>query len=95
VDIDYDPEMLNWDTEIDHKQAKEAFEKWNGFHNDAIDSSSLKPRSHEHKKKTKTVETEDKEWTEKYGKEGQKIIRECVNANIPDYEYLKSFAIKV
>lgn len=46
------------------------------------------------KKKTKTVESEDKEWREKYGEEAQKIIRECVDRNIPDYEYLKSFAIK-
>jgi hypothetical protein len=45
-------------------------------------------------KKTKTVESEDKEWLENYGEKGQKIIRECVNANIPDYEYLKSFAMK-
>ena len=47
------------------------------------------------KKKTKTVESEDLEWREKYGEKGQKTIRECVNANIADYEYLKSFAIKV
>jgi len=46
-------------------------------------------------KKTKTVETEDQEWREKYGVEGAKIIRETVDANIPDYEYLKSFAIKI
>lgn len=44
---------------------------------------------------TKTVEMEDQEWREKYGEKGQKVIRECVNANIPDYEYLKAFAIKV
>jgi hypothetical protein len=47
------------------------------------------------KKKPKTIESEDQEWREKYGEKGQKAIRECVNANIPDYEYLKSFAIKV
>lgn len=47
------------------------------------------------KKKPKTVEEDDAEWVEKYGQEGQKVIRDCVNANIPDYEYLKSFAIKV
>lgn len=47
------------------------------------------------KKKAKTVEIEDQEWREKYGEEGARIIRETVNANIPDYEYLKSFAIKV
>jgi hypothetical protein len=48
VGLEYTPDMLNWDTEIDHKQAKDAFEKWNGFHNDAIDSCSLKPRSAAH-----------------------------------------------
>lgn len=43
----------------------------------------------------KTVEQENAEWKEKYGEEAMKIIRECVDANIPDYEYLKGFAIKV
>jgi hypothetical protein len=48
VGISYTPAMLNWDSEKDYQQAKDAFEKWNGFHNDAIGSSSLKPRSHAH-----------------------------------------------
>ena len=46
VGLEYTPDMLNWDTEIDHKQARDAFEKWRGFHNDAIESTSLKPRVH-------------------------------------------------
>ncbi|TVY19382.1 hypothetical protein LARI1_G002319 [Lachnellula arida] len=95
VGIDYTPKMLVWDTEEAHQRARDAFEKWKGFHDDAINSTSLKPRSAAHKKKTKTVETEDQEWREKYGVEGAKIIRETVDANIPDYEYLKSFAIKI
>lgn len=122
VGMDYDPGMLNWDTEEDHAQAKRAFEKWRGFHNDAIESSSLKPRESKHvsythsqqwnvetipalnigadlcfakQKKTKTVEEENACWKETYGEEGAKIIRDCVDANIPDYEYLKSFALKV
>jgi hypothetical protein len=41
------------------------------------------------------VESEDEEWREKYGEEAAKVIRECVNANIQDYEYLKSFTIRV
>ncbi|PQE02999.1 P-loop containing nucleoside triphosphate hydrolase protein [Rutstroemia sp. NJR-2017a BVV2] len=96
--IDYRPEMLVWDTEEHHQRAREAFEKWRGFHDDAINSTSLKPRSAEHKskkKKEKSVEQEDKEWREKYGEEAQKVIRETVNANVKDYEYLKSFAVKV
>jgi hypothetical protein len=48
VGIQYTPAMLNWDSEKDHQQAKDAFEKWNGFHNDVISSSFLKPRSHAH-----------------------------------------------
>ncbi|KAI6708998.1 hypothetical protein JHW43_008492 [Diplocarpon mali] len=98
VGIDYTPDMLIWDTEEDHQRAREAFEKWRGFHDDAINSKSLKPRSAAHfykKKKTRTVEAEDQEWKEKYGEEGARVIRECVQANLPDYEYLKSFAIQV
>jgi hypothetical protein len=45
--------------------------------------------------KTLTVEAENKEWEAKYGKEGQRIIRETVDANIPHYEHLKQFCIKV
>jgi hypothetical protein len=47
------------------------------------------------KKKPKTIELENEEWREKYGAKAQKAIRECVDRNIADYEYLKSFAIKV
>lgn len=48
VEIDYAPDMLNWDTEEAHQHAKDAFEKWPGFHDDAINSCSLKPRSAAH-----------------------------------------------
>ena len=46
VGISYDPKMLIWDTDEDQKHAKDAFEKWSGFHDDAIHSSGLKPRMH-------------------------------------------------
>lgn len=93
VGIDYSPQMLKWDNEEDHRIAKEAFEKWKGFHEDAIDSTELKPRAH--KKTPKTDEQLYAEWTEKFGEEGAKVIKETVEANIPDYEYMKRFAIKV
>lgn len=47
------------------------------------------------KKKTKSTENEDAEWREKYGEKGAKLIRETVDANIADYEYLKQFALRV
>lgn len=90
--LEYEPEMLKWDNEDDHKMAKEAFEKWKGFHDDAIASKELKARTH----KTPKSEPEMlKEWTDKYGEEGARQIAETVRACRPDYEYLKQFAIKV
>jgi len=91
--LEYDPAMLCWDTEEDHRIAKEAFEKWKGFHEDAINSSNLKPRAH--KKTPKSDEQLYAEWTEKYGKEGADVIKKTVEATTADYEYLKQFAIRV
>lgn len=44
VGLDYDPGMLNWDNEDDHQFARDAFEKWRGFHNDAIESRGLETK---------------------------------------------------
>ena len=46
VDFEYTPDMLNWDNEEDQTRAQQAFEKWPGFHEDALDSTDLKPRTH-------------------------------------------------
>lgn len=47
------------------------------------------------KKAPKSDEQFFAEWTEKYGEEGAKVIRDTVAANVEHYEYLKQFAIKV
>ncbi len=46
VGLGFESDMLNWDSEEHHAHAKDAFEKWKGFHEDAIDSTDLKPRQH-------------------------------------------------
>jgi hypothetical protein len=46
VGIPYTPDMLHWEDDEGQHQAVKSFEKWNGFHNDAIGSTSLKARSH-------------------------------------------------
>lgn len=46
VGLEYWESMLKWDTEEHDKQAKDAFEKWHGFHEDAMNSKDLKPRVH-------------------------------------------------
>lgn len=44
--IKYEPEMLKWAEDHHQKYAKEVFEKWRGWHEDAINSSELKARTH-------------------------------------------------
>jgi len=89
--LEYTPDMLHWDDPENQKYVSDAFAKWIGFHNDAINSTQLTARTHH---KTVTEESENEEWRQKYGEEAQKIIRHSVDENIPHYDYLKSFAIK-
>jgi len=93
IGLDFDPEMLKWDNEEDHEFAKEAFEKWDGFHDDAIQSKDLKPRQHRHKPKTDAELYEV--WVEKYGKEAADVIQQTVADNVATYEYLKQYSIKI
>ncbi|KAJ5764910.1 hypothetical protein N7520_004469 [Penicillium odoratum] len=91
--VPYTPSMLEWETEEDYAFACEAFEKWRGFHNDAIESKGLTARAHKHAPKTE--EQWDAEWLKKYGPEGAALIRTTVDQTIDDYLYLKQFAMKV
>ncbi|KAL1642973.1 hypothetical protein SLS58_005215 [Diplodia intermedia] len=93
VGIEYTPEMLTWDNDEDHAIAKERFEKWKGFHEDAIESRDLKPRAQ--KKIPKPDEELYAEWVQKFGEEGAKVIKDTVDKNVADYEYLKQFAMRV
>ena len=40
------------------------------------------------------AEADDCAWVEEFGIDGAATIRETVDANLPDYEYLAQFAIK-
>ncbi|EKV13840.1 P-loop containing nucleoside triphosphate hydrolase protein [Penicillium digitatum] len=91
--LPYRPEMLTWDTEEDHSVARNAFEKWRGFHNDAIESKALVQRAPN--RTIKSEEEYDAEWQKKYGEKQAALIRQTVDANMADYLYLKSFAMKV
>ncbi|KAK4631955.1 Pyrrolopyrazine biosynthesis cluster protein F [Fulvia fulva] len=93
IGVDFSQAMLNWDSEESHAFAKEQFEKWNGFHDDAINSTDLKPRQHKHA--PKSDEQLYQEWIEKYGQAAADVIKETVDDNVADYEYLKQYAIQV
>ncbi|KAJ6160429.1 hypothetical protein N7470_003825 [Penicillium chermesinum] len=93
VGLPYSPAMLEWDTEEDYAFACENFEKWRGFHNDAIESKGLVARTHQ--REPKSEEQFDIEWREKYGPKGAALIRQTVDACMADYLHLKQFAIRV
>lgn len=44
VGLSYDPAMLSWDNSENRHKAAAQFERFPGFHDEAIKSSSLKPR---------------------------------------------------
>lgn len=47
VGIEYSPKMLKWgESEECQKRAEGAFEKWKGFHEDALGSTELRARVH-------------------------------------------------
>lgn len=46
VGLEYKADMLHWEDDENQKRAKVAFEKWKGFHEDAIDSTELRARTH-------------------------------------------------
>nr|POF18045.1 hypothetical protein CFP56_13456 [Quercus suber] len=93
VGFPFSRDMLEWDSEESHEFAKKQFSKWDGFHDDAINSKDLKPRIHKHAPKS------DEEiyagWVEKYGQEAADMIKQTVDDNVADYEYLKQYAIRV
>ncbi|PNS18266.1 hypothetical protein CAC42_7635 [Sphaceloma murrayae] len=91
VGIKFTPKMLEWDTPEDHEFAKDKFEKWKGFHEDAINSTGLHAR--EHGKPETTPEQDFEDWKQKYGEEAAVVIRDTVEKCLADYEYLKQFAI--
>lgn len=93
VGLEWDPDMLQWKDKSHQDHAVAAFKKWEGWHNDALDSTELRPR--EHKKVRKTEAQFDQEWAQKYGLKGATLIRKVVDENMATYNYLKQFAIRV
>ncbi|KAI5868061.1 P-loop containing nucleoside triphosphate hydrolase protein [Durotheca rogersii] len=92
VGLPFRPDMLAWGDPAGQDRVAAAFAKWRGFHNDAIQSTGLAARPHA--QAALTDEEEDEQWRQKFGDEAQKVIRACVDENLPHYEYLKSFAMK-
>ncbi|KAI5804197.1 P-loop containing nucleoside triphosphate hydrolase protein [Peziza echinospora] len=87
VGIEYNPSMLEWEA-----TKCGAFEKWKGFHEDAMKSGGLKART---KKPLKSDEENIAEWKVCFGEEGAKLVQQTVQDNMADYEWLKAFKMNV
>ena len=94
--LPYSPSMLTWDTPEDYVLAESAFKKYAGYHEDALKSTGLRPRTADHMARgneAKTREEQDEEWRERYGIEAAGTIRDAVDLCQGDYEYLRQFRI--
>lgn len=98
VGLPFTKSMIDWSgaTEEEKEQIKEKFAKWKGFHEDAIHSTGLRARPDG---KRKEADPDEKrvvaEWKAKYGRDAAIMMRDCVRENVPHYQYLRRFALKV
>jgi hypothetical protein len=83
VDVEFDEGMLSWE----QKEVQE-FEKWKGFHEDAMQSSGLKGRP---KKEKPSLEMRVRDWAEKYGEKAAQVIKSTAETCMEDYEFLRGF----
>ncbi|KAL8687617.1 MAG: hypothetical protein Q9218_006263 [Villophora microphyllina] len=92
LSIRYSPSMLHWDSPDDHAYASSLFEKYAGYHQDALNSTGLysKPAPAQGPR-MRSRQEEDQEWRSKYGDDAARMIREVVDQCQEDYEYLKQF----
>ncbi|KAK6352959.1 hypothetical protein TWF696_004950 [Orbilia brochopaga] len=88
VGLEFDEGMLEWSA----NKGCESFDKWKGFHEDAIGSSGLRPRT---VKKVRDAADERREWVQKYGEEAAAMIEKTAEENMADYEYLRQFKINI
>ncbi|KAL8869869.1 MAG: hypothetical protein Q9174_003944 [Haloplaca sp. 1 TL-2023] len=91
LSIPYSPSMLTWDKPEDHAFAHSLFAKFAGYHEDALHSTGMKPRS---RAPEKSRQEYDEEWTSKYGDEAAKMLRSAVDQCQEDYEYLRQFKVQ-
>ena len=97
LDFPYSSSMLSWSTSEDHAHAESLFKKYAGYHEDALSSTGLRPKTADRQatgRDAKTRVEEDQEWTERYGSEAASQIRSAVDLCQEDYEYLRGFRIK-
>ncbi|KAI0130310.1 hypothetical protein BJ170DRAFT_619630 [Xylariales sp. AK1849] len=93
VNLQFDPSMLSWHSHDGQRRAEEAFHKSWAIHVDALKSKSFDPQKNA--TNVLSIEEENAVWERKFGAASAKVIRKHVDINLPHYEYLKQFALRV
>ncbi|KAK6839260.1 hypothetical protein PG987_005126 [Apiospora arundinis] len=96
----FDPSMLSWQSADDQRRAQDAFQKSWAIHVDALSSKSFDPSKNFCADYTKSTEIlpvaeENAIWARKFGDIGAEVIRQHVDINLPHYDYLKQYALKI
>ncbi|KAL8955348.1 MAG: hypothetical protein Q9183_006689, partial [Haloplaca sp. 2 TL-2023] len=91
LSIPYSSSMLSWDKPEDHAFAQSLFAKFAGYHEDALNSTGMKPKS---PAPEKSKQEYDEEWASKYGEEAAQMLRSAVDQCQEDYEYLRQFKVQ-
>lgn len=91
LSIPYSPSMLTWDSSEDHAFARSLFDKYAGYHEDALNSTGLRPKP---PAQGRSTEEEEEDWKSRYGSDAARTIREAVDLCQADYEYLRQFKIR-
>ncbi len=96
IGVPYSSSMLSWPSAEDHAFAKSLFDKYAGYHEDALNSTGLQPKlvSSQRDEGLESREELEREWEEKYGADGARVIRDTVEVCRGDYEYLRQFRMR-
>ncbi|KAL8802824.1 MAG: hypothetical protein Q9182_003584 [Xanthomendoza sp. 2 TL-2023] len=90
--LPYSSSMLSWRTAEDRDFAFTLFEKYAGYHEDALNSTGLVAKANGVKDRLQLSRGgQDDQWNSKYGKEGMQVVRSAVDACQDDYQYLRQF----
>ncbi|KAL8851779.1 MAG: hypothetical protein Q9221_003293 [Calogaya cf. arnoldii] len=92
LEIPYDKSMLEWRSDEDHAFAAGLFEKFAGYHEDALNSTGLVAKDRADIALLSKQE-QNKDWKAKFGIQGMEVVREAVDKCQEDYEYLRSFRV--
>lgn len=96
LSIPYSLSMLCWGSPDDQAHAKSLYEKFAGWHDDALYSTGLNPKlAHNEGSSPMSRQEEDHQWQSKYGEKAARMIRDLVDGCQKDYEYLRQFKLRL